>query len=75
MDNKTRNDILGKARLIHGLLTILEYDIDNIKNDVLIGETSNLSRTIQDTNTSLDNLIDVIAEMEYILYLNGYTRE
>lgn len=75
MDNKTRNDILGKARLIHGLLTILEYDIDNIKNDVLIGETSNLSRTIQDTNTSLDNLIDVIAEMEYILYLNGYTQE
>lgn len=75
MDNKTRNDILGKARLTHGLLTILEYDIDNIKNDVLIGETSNLSRTIQDTNTSLDNLIDVIAEMEYILYLNGYTRE
>lgn len=75
MENKTRNDILGKARLIHGLLNILEYDINNIKNDVLIGETSNLSRTIQDANTTLDNLIDVIAEMEYILYLNGYTRE
>lgn len=75
MDSKTRNEVLGKARLIHGLLNILEYDINNIKNDVLVGETSNLSRTIQDTNTSLDNLIDVIAEMEYILYLNGYTRE
>ena len=65
MENKTRNDILGKARLIYGLLNILEYDIDNIKNDVLISETSNLSRTIQDANTTLDNLIDVIAEMEY----------
>lgn len=75
MENKTRNDILGKARLIYGLLNILEYDIDNIKNDVLISETSNLSRTIQDANTTLDNLIDVIAEMEYDLYLNGYTRE
>lgn len=75
MENKTRNDILGKARLIYGLLNILEYDIDNIKNDVLISETSNLSRTIQDANTTLDNLIDVIAEMEYVLYLNGYTRE
>lgn len=75
MENKTRNDILGKARLIHGLLNILEYDIDSIKNDVLIGETSNLNRTIQDTNVTLDNLIDVIAEMEYVLYLNGYTRE
>lgn len=75
MENKTRNDILGKARLIHGLLNILEYDIDSIKNDVLIGETSNLNRTIQDTNVTLDNLIDIIAEMEYVLYLNGYTRE
>lgn len=75
MDNKARRDILGKIKLVHGLMSIMEYDIDNIKNDVLIGETSNLATTIEDANTTLDNLIDVVAEIEYILYSNGYTRE
>lgn len=75
MENKTRRDILGKIKLVHGLMSIMEYDITNIKNDVVAGETSNLATTIQDTNTTLDNLIDVIGEIEYLLYLNGYTRE
>ncbi len=73
MDNKTRRDILGKIKLIQGLMSIMEYDIDNIKSDVLSGETSNLGYIVQDTNMTLDNMIDVIVEIEYALYLKGYT--
>ena len=75
MENKTRRDILGKIKLIYGLMSIMEYDISNIKNDVVAGETINFAATIQDMNTTLDNLIDVIAELECLLYLNGYMLE
>lgn len=74
MENKDRRDILGKIKLVNGLMSIMEYDVNNIKNDILSGEVSNLGSVIEDTNTTLDNLIDVIAEIEYILYLNGLTR-
>ena len=74
MDNKTKNTVLSKTRLIYGLLNILEYDIDNLKNDVTYGEATDISRTVDEINDTLDNLIDVIAEIEYILYLNGLTR-
>ena len=75
MDNKTKNTVLSKTRLVYGLLNILEYDIDNLKNDVSYGDTVDISRTVDEINDTLDNLIDVIAEIEYALYLKGYTRE
>lgn len=75
MESGRKNDILGKARLMRGLLNILEYDAENIKNDVLANDKDGIQRTIKDANTTLDNLIDVMAELECCLYLSGYTRD
>lgn len=71
MNNKVRSSIRSNTRLFRGLLNVLEYDIDNLKTDLNNGEVTSLIRTIQDTNETLQNLIDVMAEIEYTLYLSG----
>lgn len=69
MNNQIKSSIRSKARLIYGLLNVLEYDVDNLRLDVHTCEIANLMRTIRDTNTTLENLIDIVAEIEYLLYL------
>ena len=71
MNNKVRSSICSNTRLFRGLLNVLEYDIDNLKTDLNNGEVTSLIRTIQDTNETLQNLIDVMAEIEYTLYLSS----
>jgi hypothetical protein len=71
MNNQIKNSIRAKARLIYGLLNVLEYDIDNLRSDVNTCEVASLMKTIQDTNMTLENLIDIVAEIEYLLYLHN----
>lgn len=71
MNNKTKNDIQAKAKLAYGLLNVLEYDIDNLRIDVNECDVNSLRKTLQDTTRTLDNLIDVIGEIEYIVFLYG----
>lgn len=69
MGNKIKREIRNKARLAYCLVDILEYDICNIKNDTNECNIDVLDRTVQETKTTLQNLVDIITELEYILYL------
>ena len=71
MDIRTKNDIRAKAKLAYGLLNVLEYDLDNLRTDVNECNVDDLRKTLQDTTRTLDNLIDVIGEIEYIVFLYG----
>lgn len=71
MNNKAKNDIRTKAKLTYGLLNILKYDIDNLRIDVNSCDMESLRRTLQDTNRTLENMMDVIGEIEYIVFLYG----
>lgn len=71
MDNQIKSSIRSKARLIYGLLNVLKYDVDNLRMDVHTCEVVNLMKTIRDTNMTLENLIDLVAEIEYLLYLHS----
>ncbi len=71
MNNKVRSSIRSNTRLFRDLLNVLEYGIDNLKTDLNNGDVASLIRTMQDTNETLQNLIDVMAEIEYTIYLNS----
>lgn len=70
MTDKTKRDIRAKARLTYGLLNILKCDIDNLRVDVNDYNLDNLSESIRETNETLGKLIEVVAELELIIYLS-----
>ena len=71
MNNKLKNDIRAKAKLAYGLLNILKYDIDNLRIDVNDCNVDAVRKTLEDTNRTLENMIDVISEIEYIVFLHS----
>lgn len=71
MNNKLKNDIRAKAKLAYGLLNVLKYDIDNLRIDVNDCNVDALRKTLEDTNRTLENMIDVISEIEYIVFLHS----
>ncbi len=72
MNNKAKREVRNKARLTCGLVNILKYDVDNLMSDTNECELDNVIDTVQETKETLQNLVDVIAEIEYILYLNKF---
>lgn len=72
MDNKTKQEIRSKARIAHGLADVLKYDTSNIVSDANECHMDILIDTVLDTKQTLQNLADLIAEIEYILYLEIY---
>lgn len=71
MRSRTKIEIRNKARLIHCLASILEYDAENLKNDANLCHPDDLFRTIRDTKDTLQNIADTITEIEYELYLDS----
>lgn len=71
MNHKTKSEIRSKAKLAYGLLNILKYDIDNLRIDMNECDIDALSRTLQETTQTLENLTDVISEIEYVLFVYG----
>lgn len=71
MRSRTKIEIRNKARLIHCLAAILEYDAENLKNDANLCHPDDLFRTIRDTKDALQNIADTITEIEYELYLDS----
>lgn len=62
--------IRNKATLLYGLLTILKDEVDMLRSDANAHDIDNLNRSVKDTLETLEKMIDVIAELEYILYLD-----
>ena len=69
MIGKTKREIRNKTRLAYCLVDILEYDIDNLKNEAHDCDPDILMETVQETKTTLQNIVDIMTELEYILYL------
>lgn len=70
MNNRAKREIQNKARLAYCLVDILEYDIDNLKNDAHECNPDELMETLTETKTTMQNLIDIMTEIEYVLYLD-----
>lgn len=69
MSSRSKREIQNKTRLAHCLVDILEYDIDNLKNDAHECKHDELMETLQETKATMQNLIDIVTEIEYVLYL------
>lgn len=71
MNNRSKREIQNKTRLAHCLADILEYDIDNLKNDAHECNPDELTKTLQETKETMQNLIDIVTEIEYVIYLEN----
>lgn len=69
MSSRSKREIQNKTRLAHCLVDILEYDIDNLKNDAYECNPDELMETLQETKATMQNIIDIVTEIEYVLYL------
>lgn len=69
MSSRLKREIQNKTRLAHCLVDILEYDIDNLKNDAYECNPDELMETLQETKATMQNIIDIVTEIEYVLYL------
>lgn len=72
MNYKTKRELQNKARLACGLADILKYDSEN-----LVAELNELYEdyfidAIRDTKETMQNFVNVIAEMEYLLYMERF---
>ena len=72
MSNKTKREIRSKARIAHGLADVLRYDTGNIMPDANECHMDILVDTVLDTKQTLQNLVDVVIEIEYLLYLETF---
>lgn len=72
MSNKTKREIRSKARIAHGLADVLRYDTGNIVSDANECHADILIGTVFDTKETLQNLVDIITEIEYLLYLETF---
>ena len=69
MNSRSKREIQNKTRLAYCLVDVLEYDIDNLKNDANECDRNELMETLQGTKATMQNIIDIMTEIEYILYL------
>ena len=72
MSNKTKREIRSKARIANGLADVLKYDTGNIMSDANDCYMDVLIDTVSDTKETLQNLVDVVTEIEYLLYLEKF---
>lgn len=72
MSNKAKREIRSKARIANGLADVLRYDTGNIVSDANECHMDILIDTVLDTKQTLQNLVDVIVEIEYLLYLETF---
>lgn len=75
MNIRAKREIQNKTRLAHCLVDVLKYDIDNLKNDTNECIQEELMDTLQETKATMQNLIDILTEIEYILYLDKLKEE
>lgn len=72
MNTRVKRELQNKARLAYCLVDILEYDVDNLKNDTNECKSEELLETLTEVKETLQNITDIIVEMEYALYLDKF---
>ena len=69
MNAKFKQNLIDKARLTYGLSFVLKDDIDTMRTYANNFDIENLYESVRDVTDTLDKLIDAVAQLEYILYL------
>lgn len=69
MNYKTKRELQNKARLACGLADILKYDTENLVMELNELYEDYFVEAIRDTKETMQNFVDTITEMEYLLYL------
>ena len=70
MKNKTKKRIRDKARLAYGITNILKNDIDNLRIESRECDVSRLDECIFGIVDSLEKLVDVMSDLDYIVHLH-----
>lgn len=69
MNYKTKRELQNKARLACRLADILKYDAENLVMELNELYEDYFIEAIRDTKETMQNFVDTITEMEYLLYL------
>ena len=64
-----KKEMKDRAWLIRGLVNSLNYDADYIFSDVENYDVICMGESIKDTKQTIQNLVDNVTELEYLLYL------
>lgn len=64
-----KKEMKDRAWLIRGLVNSLNYDADYIFSDVENCDIICMGESIKDAKSTIQNLIDNVTELEYLLYL------
>jgi hypothetical protein len=58
----------GKARLVRGLVNLLDYDAERMYTDIDNLSEERLEETIRETKRTIQQLMDATTDIEYCLY-------
>ena len=70
MEFELRKQLQDKARHTYGLLNILKCDVDTLRKDINDCNFDKLIDSIRDTDATLQKLLLVVEEIEYIFKLD-----
>lgn len=69
MRNKTKKIIREDIRLTCGLSGVMKDDVDALRLYSTEFDEDRMQETIQEINETIDKIIDILARIEYMLYL------
>ena len=64
-----KKEMKDRARMSRGLANALGYDVDYINTDVDNWDLLCMSESIRETKHTIQQLLDNVTELEYLLYL------
>lgn len=74
INTDTKRQLQDKARYTYGLLNVLKCDIDILRKDAADCNLNKLRESIRDADKTLQKLLLVVGEIEYILKLDKTER-
>ena len=74
INNDTKRQLQDKARYTYGLLNVLKCDIDILRKDAADCNLNKLRESIREADRTLQKLLLVVGEIEYILKLDNTER-
>lgn len=69
MRAKLKQDLIDKTRLTYGLTLVLKDDVDRIRSYTGEFDIDNMYEAVRDATDTVDKLLDILAHIEYFLYL------
>lgn len=67
MNYELKIEVKNKAQYVYGLLNVLKCDIDILRKDASDCNLGKLKESIRDTDATLQKLLLVVEELEYII--------